>query len=303
MVRHDIFENSLKRFLAGIRSPKGLSVFLFLSLLPYFISLYFSLSPSFSLLVPFPVQNLGFSQAQSMAKTHAGHVFSTGRISARGDKEATEDSLRVARRNNRLLKRALVDLRASSKCMKYKSVFSKGQSSATVSITDSPSPPIPKVHGIPLTFRSPKFSTRFQNLMVNKHIDLLLFHQIGVTALFENVGLVVILSPCKSSYTVLIKQFFENIPIKSDWIHTFIQNKTLSIDTILLGSLFEILYSDFCPFTLCHFTLKFENFTVLDQLKIVKDCSTTELVALPKVVETTLLNSVIHKLIRANLVP
>lgn len=102
--------------------------------------------------------------------------------------------LREKRRINRNLHKIAADLGASSRSMKRKGTSSKTKTSAPVSIPDS-LPHIPRVHGTGLTFRFPKFSTRFQNFMVNKNIiygkpvDPVLFHKIGVTTLFENVGL------------------------------------------------------------------------------------------------------------------
>lgn len=96
-----------------------------------------------------------------------------------------------------------------------------------MSMPDSP-PHIPRVYGTALTFRSPKFLTRFQNLVVNKTIiygkpvDLVLFQNIGVITMFKNVGLSAMLSPPKSAYPVLIKQFFRKMTVKSDMIDTFV---------------------------------------------------------------------------------
>lgn len=144
-------------------------------------------------------------------------MFFIGRVSTQGDKEATDDSLRAAQRNNRLLRRAAIDLGVfTKKSMKSKRASSKSTKKTVeaIVIPDStsshpPTSPIPTLHGTPLTFRSPKYSTRFQNLMINKNIvygkpvDPVLFHQIGVATLFENVGLVAMLSPSKSAYLVL----------------------------------------------------------------------------------------------------
>lgn len=141
-----------------------------------------------------------------------------------------------------------------------------------------------------------------KKIIFEKSVEQVLFHQIGVTALFENVGLSVMLSPPKSAYLVLIKQFFGNMSVKSDRINTFFQDKTLSIDFALLGSILDIPYSGQCPFTLKG-PIEFENLIVIEQLRIVKDCSSAEFIGLPTVVKTTPLNNVIRKVIRANLVP
>lgn len=90
--------------------------------------------------------------------------------------------------------------------------------------------------------------------------------------------------------------------VNSDRIDTFVQDKTISIDSVLLGSLFDITYSGVCPFTFKG-PIEFENLIVIDQLRIVKDCSFVEFINLPTVVATTPLNSVVHKVIHANLVP
>lgn len=73
------------------------------------------------------------------------------------------------------------------------------------------------------------------------------------------------------------------------------------MDEELLGTLFNIPHTSVCPFTLKD-PYEFDNLKILDQLRIVKDCETTEIFFLPQVVETTLINNVIHKLIRANLI-
>lgn len=91
--------------------------------------------------------------------------------------------------------------------------------------------------------------------------------------------------------------------VQEDVIKTFVTNKTLVIDSAILGSILNIPCYGFCPFTLKG-PLEFENLTVLEQLRIVKECSSAEFIGLPTVIiETTPLNNVIHKLIRANLIP
>lgn len=185
--------------------------------------------------------------------------MNTARKSVRQE-VATTMAPRETRRLNRNLQKLAADLGASSKSMKCKGLSTKDKSSATVSITISP-PPVLRVHGTPLTFRFPKFSSHFPNLMINKNIVYrksvypVLFHQIGVSALFENIGLGAMFSPSKTAYQVLIKQFFGNMLIKSDWITTLVQDKTLSIDSVLLGSLFNV------P---CSGPYEFKIFIVLD---------------------------------------
>lgn len=66
----------------------------------------------------------------------------------------------------------------------------------------------------------------------------------------------------------------------------------------MLGALFDIPCSGPSPFTLKG-PLKFENLSVLQQF----DCPTTEFLSLRTVLETTSLNNIIHKLIRANIIP
>lgn len=80
------------------------------------------------------------------------------------------------------------------------------------------------------------------------------------------------------------------------------RKKTLSFGSELLNTILNIPYSGFFPFTLKG-PYEFENFSVLDQLKLVKNSSNLEFVELPTVVETSPINSVIHKIIRSNLVP
>lgn len=71
-----------------------------------------------------------------------------------------------------------------------------------------------------------------------------------------------------------------------------------------MGVLLDIPCSGLSRFTLKGpLELEFENLSILQQLRVVKDCPTTEFVLLPTVLETTPLNSVVYKLFYANLVP
>lgn len=139
-----------------------------------------------------------------MAKTRGGHTVNTGQKSTRKEKETPKEP-RTTRRSNRL-----ADLGISSQKMKRQGESSKGKTPEHVSIPDSP-PPVPNPHGTTLTFRSRKFSKRFQNLMMNKTIvygkfvDPVLFHQIGVSSLFEAIVLVDMLHPSPIAYPTLIK--------------------------------------------------------------------------------------------------
>lgn len=128
------------------------------------------------------------------------------------------------------------------------------------------------------------------------------FKKNGITTLFEVVGLVKMLSPSPLAYPVLIKQFYKNMFVKSDTIETLVQDKVIFMDVKLLDTLFNIPHTGIFPFTLKGL-FKLDNLKIIDLLRIVKECETSELFFLPKVVETTPINSVIHKLIRSNLIP
>lgn len=100
--------------------------------------------------------------------TRGGHTVNIGQELVRRGEEETRAPRETRRLNQNLLK-LVVDLRVSSKCMKWKGKSSKGKTLAFLSIPNSP-PSIHKSYGTALTFSSPKFSGRFQKLMVNKNI-------------------------------------------------------------------------------------------------------------------------------------